>query len=159
MWTEEKIYATADDLHLQKTSLDAIISLNERLPAKNGKMWVTTSELLARLIHCGVVSCLEKIQVKEAMDKQKQTNRLERRRKFSNKVYFRQSIFDRGSPKDCRDMQIPPIMPKKNYFRRNNSLKEVKELLKLLNEDIQRVHEIAEGVQNGDVRGKYIILF
>ena len=64
---QTKKFAGPDDVHLTKSSLLAILSLNYDMPERNGEVWVIKSELRDRLIHCGVDSSLESIHVASAI--------------------------------------------------------------------------------------------
>lgn len=149
-----KRYAVADDLHLQKDALIAILSLNECLPPRNGEVWVTTREMTQRLIHCGVDPSLEQIFVNEAIAKYNRGGRLEKRG-YKHTHYFRSSVFDLGSPKDQRDGREPPILPQKNYLKQNPT---AEAMLEVLNAEVRRVRDIKDGIKKGEIRCEFAVL-
>ena len=141
-----KVYATVEDVHLSKDALKAILLLSDTLPDKNAEVWITKTEMVERLVHCGADSFLEPTDVADAMEKFRSAYSYDKR-KFNGISYFRQAIYFQGSPVDQRRTS-PPILPKKNYFLKKSSNKAH---LKLLRDDLNRVHKYREAVQRREM--------
>ena len=75
-------------------------------------------------------------------------NRLLDKPQYNKVYYYRQSIFQRGSPKDQR-VEPPLILPKKDYFINVRS-NEVKTLLTMLNDDLNRVKQLKADIESGE---------
>ena len=144
-----KQYASADDLHLRKSALLAILSLNESLPDRNGEVWVTLGEFTDRLVHCGVHVSLDSLAVREAAQKHNRNRRLDRRTWKDGGVYFRPSTYTRGSPLDQREGKRPPILPRRNLFKK---MPEAANDLNILNVDLLRVKKLRDGIKNGTIK-------
>ena len=54
-----KKYATDDDVMLSKCGLVSILSLNYCLPQSIGEIWAIKKKIAEHLIHCGVDSSLD----------------------------------------------------------------------------------------------------
>jgi len=148
-----KNYATDDDLKLLKCGLVSILSLNDCLPQLIGKIWVTKKEIAERLIHCGVDSSLDMMQLDTLVANYNNGGHLDKR-KFNHKTYFRHSIYDTGSPKDQHE-GVRNIMPPKNYFKR---LLSAKGILKVLNNKLKQVHAVKDSIKKGEISSKTMCL-
>lgn len=84
--------ARAEDVHLTKRALVAILALNQDVPETNGEVWLLTTEITERLVHCGVDSSLELIFVAEAIEKYNQKTINLEKRSYKGQTYFRPSM-------------------------------------------------------------------
>jgi len=152
-----KTFVNKDDLKLNSTAVSAIILLSAAFPAKHGKYWLTVAEIREWLVRCGVDSSLQMDDVNNAT-RNHNKNGLLNKRKEKSTAYFRSSNYEMESPREQRAKHNKIPMPKKNFFRKNSADANVQQLLKDLNGELERIKELKNGIDRGEMCCELFVL-